>query len=139
VRKVLIALVAWMLAVPAGTFALVAPVSADDGAETRQGSVVKSVSPLRDGIRVEAARLANARVPDSASAAQVTERERSWPGQHPVFLGTVIGLGAGLAITARSECHKSSDYTCGQIATVLGGIGAGIGAGVGGIVALFLR
>jgi hypothetical protein len=134
---VLVALVAWMLAVPGGTFALIAPVSADDGAGTPQSSFVNAVSPLRDSIRLEATRLANTRVPDPA--AQVTERERSWPGQHPVFLGTVIGLGAGLAITARSECRKSSDYTCGQIATVLGGIGAGIGAGVGGIVALFLR
>ena len=126
-RRVLVALVAWMLAVPGGTFALIAPVSPDKGAGT----------PLRDSIRLEATRLANTRVPDPA--AQVTERERSWPGQHPVFLGTVVGLGAGLAITAGSECRKSSDYTCGQIATVLGGIGAGIGAGVGGIVALFLR
>jgi hypothetical protein len=137
VKKVLVALVAWMLAVPAGTFALVAHVSADDGAETRQGSLVRTISPLGDSIRIEATRLANARLSDSA--AQVTERERSWPGQHPVFLGTVIGLGSGLALAATSNCRKSSDYTCGQYATVLGGIGAGIGAGVGGIVSLFLR
>ena len=136
-KRVLVALVAWMLAVPGGTFALIAPVSADDGAETLQGSFVKAGSPLRDSIRLEAARLANTRLPDPAG--QVTERERSWPGQHPVFLGTVIGLGTGLVMAARSECRKSSDYTCGQVATVIGGIGAGIGAGVGGIVALFLR
>jgi hypothetical protein len=137
VKRVLVTLVAWMLAVPGGAFAPIAPLSADDGAATPYRSFVKAVSPLRDGIRLEAMRLAKARLPQPA--AQVTEPERSWPGQHPVFLGTVIGLGAGLAITARSECRKSSDYTCGQIATVLGGIGAGIGAGIGGIVALFLR
>ena len=136
-RRVLVALVAWTLAVPGGAFALIAPVSADGGAETPHGSFAKAASPLHDGVKLEAMRLANTRLPDPP--VQGTTRERSWPGQHPVFLGTVIGLGAGLAITARSECHKSSDYTCGQIATVLGGIGAGIGAGVGGIVALFLR
>jgi hypothetical protein len=135
---VLVALVAWMLAVPGGTFALIAPVSADDGGGIPQSSFVKAANPIRDSIRLEATRLANTRVPDPAVQGS-TQPERSWAGQHPVFLGTVIGLGAGLAIFARSECHKSSDYTCGQIATVLGGIGAGIGAGVGGIVALFLR
>jgi hypothetical protein len=138
VKRVLVALVAWMLAVPGGTFALIAPVSADDGAGTPQSSLVKDVSPLRDSIRLEATRLANTRVPDPAVQGS-TQPERSWAGQHPVFLGTVIGLGTGLTLAATSDCRKSSDYTCGQYAMVLGGIGAGIGAGVGGIVALFLR
>lgn len=136
-RRVLVALVAWMLAVPGGTFALAAPLSADDGARTPHRSLVTTVSPLRDGIRREAMRLANARVPQPAEP--VTQPERSWPGQHPVFLGALIGLGTGLAVTATSACRKSSDYTCGQYAAVLGGIGAGIGAGVGGVVAIFLR
>jgi hypothetical protein len=123
---VLAALVALMLAVPGGAFAQVALSSANDGAR-----------PLRDGIRLEATRLANARLPQPATLA--TQRERSWPGQHPVFLGALIGLGTGLVLSARSECRKSSDYTCGQYAGVLGGMGAGIGAGVGGVVGIFLR
>ena len=61
------------------------------------------------------------------------------PGRHPVLLGALVGLGAGLAFTAGTGCAHSSDYTCGEFSLWFGGLGAGIGAGVGGIVALVRR
>jgi hypothetical protein len=133
----LIAFVAWVLIVPDGTFALIVAVSAHDGPDMPARSLAADPSPLRDRIRLEALRLARAPSPDMV--AQGAQRERTWPGRHPVFLGALIGFGTGLTMAATSGCRKSSDYTCTQYGAVLGGLGAGIGAGVGGVVSLFLR
>jgi hypothetical protein len=115
-----IALVAAVLAIPSGTFA----------------QSVSIVSPLRRGVEREPVRLAN--VPMPASAAQGTRRQRNWAARHPVFLGTMIGLGAGLALSL-PHCSASSDYTCTQLGAFYGGIFAGVGAGVGGVVSIILR
>jgi hypothetical protein len=74
----------------------------------------------------------------------------SWPGRHPVLLGTLIGFGVGFAIgdaTCRyptAEGDSCSDYTYPGNARLLGGwtiggCGAAIGAGVGAIIALWRK
>jgi len=101
--------------------------------------VQPATTVVRDAAVREAVRLGSMRqqtVPPTS--------DRSWPGRHPVLLGALVGLGAGIAFTAATAdanngCRRSSDYPCGQVALVLGGLGAGIGAGVGGIVALVRR
>jgi hypothetical protein len=120
VRRLQVALVASVLAIPSWMFA-------------QSASVVR---PLRRGVEREAVRLANAAVP--ASAAQGTQRQRNWAGRHSVFLGTMIGLGAGPALSL-PNCAASSDYTCAQLGAFYGGIFAGVGAGVGGVVSVILR
>ena len=94
-----------------------------------------SATPVHDAVFREGTRLGSAgRVQPAASIS-----DRSWAGRHPVLLGALVGLGAGLAFTAGTGCAHSSDYTCGEFSLWFGGLGAGIGAGVGGIVALVRR
>ena len=131
-----VALIASVLAVPWGTFAQSLSVSADDGAQTPQPSFSVAGGPLRDGVNKEAVRLAKTLAP--ASPPQGTQHKRNWAGRHPVLLGTLIGLGAGLAYNA-AQCGASSDFTCTQLAALFGSLGAGIGAGAGGVVAIALR
>jgi len=135
-RRLQVALIASVLAVPWGTFAQSLSVSADDGAQTPQPSFSVAGSHLRDGVDKEAVRLAKTLAPDSPPPG--TEHKRNWAGRHPVLLGTLIGLGVGLAYNA-TRCGASSDFTCAQLAAFFGGIGTGIGAGAGGVVAIALR
>lgn len=135
-KKLLIVVVASVLVVPGGVFAQIVTVPSDDRPQTPQRSFSTDLSPLRDRVKQEAIRLANS--PSSGSVAQGAPPQRSWAGRHPVLLGTLIGLGTGLAVNYPT-CRKSSDYTCTQLGLVLGGIGAGVGAGVGGVVAIALR
>jgi hypothetical protein len=137
-RRLQVALVASVLAVPCGSFAQSLSVSVDDGAQIPQPSfsIAGAGSPLRDCLNKEAVRLAKTLAPDSPP--QGTEHKRNWAGRHPVLLGVLIGLGVGLAYNA-TQCGASSDFTCAQLATFFGGIGTGIGAGAGGVVAIALR
>jgi hypothetical protein len=135
-RRLQVVLIASVLAVPCGTFAQSLSVSADDGAQIPKPSFSIAGSPLRDGVNKEAARLAKTLAP--VSQPQGTEHKRNWAGRHPVLLGTLIGLGVGLAYNA-TQCGAGSDFTCAQLAALFGGLGAGIGAGAGGAVAIALR
>jgi hypothetical protein len=98
-------------------------------------SNLTSRRPLSDGIREEAMRSAEA--VGRAKAPQQAAPRRRWAGRHPVLLGALIGLGAGLAVSAGEG--GSSDLSAGQVAAFLGGTGAGIGAAVGGIVGAVSR
>ena len=135
-KRLQIALLASMLAVSARTSAQSSSVATDNGAQILQPSFSITVSPLRESVEKEAGRLASARPPGSTTAAP--QRQRNWARRHPVLLGTLTGLGVGLAINA-AKCGGSSDYTCAGLAAFFGGIGAGIGAGVGGVVAIVSR
>ena len=136
-RRLQVALIALLaLAVPGGTFAQSLSVSANPGAQIPPSSFPSHGSPLRDGVTREAVPLANALAP--ASTPKGKEHQRNWAGRHPVLLGTIIGLGVGLAVNA-NQCGASSDFTCAHLAALSGGIGAGVGAGVGAVVAIALR
>ena len=75
----------------------------------------------------------------SLSAAQSQPARRSWPGRHPVLLGTLIGLGTGVGITAPCYATKTDPggIPCSAFTGVSGVIGAGIGAGVGLAIVAF--
>jgi hypothetical protein len=67
--------------------------------------------------------------------------KESWASRHPVLLGTLIGLGAGVAIGVATCKYPGAEGPCsyytypGNARTAgglfLGGVGAGIGAAVG--------
>jgi hypothetical protein len=61
-------------------------------------------------------------------------RERSWPGRHPVLFGTLVGLGAGLAVEAAVIPGASGGEPHSAYIPMFAGVGAGIGWLVGLIV-----
>ena len=96
-------------------------------------------------IATEARRLAASVSQDNANTNSV--HDRSWAGRHPIVLGTLIGLGIGLANEA-TQCaanvqivpHSGEGLPCdGRVAAAVAGVSAGIGAGIGAITAIFLR
>jgi hypothetical protein len=135
-RRLAVVLVASVLAMPGGMFAGSVSGSADDRAQMPPPSFSIARGTLRDSVKTQAVQLATGLVP--ASTPHRPQRQRNWAGRHPVLLGTLIGLGSGLAVGA-TQCGGSSDYTCAQLAGFFGGIGAGLGAGVGGVVAIASR
>ena len=103
--------------------------------------------PIERSIAVEARRLALASAAAQSRGNTNTAHQRSWAGRHPILLGTLIGLGFGLADDG-TECvagveilpHSDGGLPCDlRVGTAVAGLSAGIGAGVGAVVALFFR
>lgn len=95
--------------------------------------------PSRDLLRKAAFREAS-RLADTLAFAprqqqfQQQSRQRSWAGQHPVLLGTLVGAGIGVgygAITPGPACEY--EFPCKSIFGLLGGV---FGGAVGFIVGL---
>jgi hypothetical protein len=115
------------------------------------GLTTNSTPPLQQGpiersIAVEARRLATS-AGAQGNGNTNTAHQRSWAGRHPILLGTLIGLGFGLADDV-TQCvagveivpHSDGGLPCDpRVAAVVAGLSAGIGAGVGAVVAIFLR
>jgi hypothetical protein len=115
-------------------------------------SITNSTPPLQPGpversIAVEVRRLALTSAAAHSNGNGNTVHQRSWAGRHPILLGTLIGLGFGLADDA-TQCvagveivpHSDGGLPCDpRVGAVVAGLSAGIGAGVGAVVAIFLR
>lgn len=84
----------------------------------------------------EAARLAKVQSPTPATSP--TPPEQSWAGQHPVLLGTLLGLAGGSAVGLSSpDCRSTGgEAWCGVAVGGWAGIGAGIGAATGWVVSM---
>jgi hypothetical protein len=88
---------------------------------------------------------ANSMTPSGIPSAE----SRSWVSRHPVLTGTLVGLGAGVAIGIATCKYPGSEGSCDRYTfpgnarmlggLTIGGIGAGIGAGVGLVVSRVRR
>jgi protein-S-isoprenylcysteine O-methyltransferase Ste14 len=103
--------------------------------------------PIERSIAVEARRLALTSAATQSSGNVNSVHQRSWAGRHPILLGTLTGLGFGLADDV-TECvagveivpHSDGGLPCDlRVGTAVAGLSAGIGAGIGAVVALFFR
>ena len=65
---------------------------------------------------------------------QQQAKKRSWPGRHPVIFGTLVGLGAGLAIEAAVIPGASGGEPHSVYIPMFATVGAGTGALVGYII-----
>lgn len=136
-------------------FGVPVPVVANDGAATEiarqplmphaSSAPIPQTGMFGWSIATEARRLAASAPQDDANTNSGSER--SWAGRHPIVLGTLIGLGIGLANEA-TQCaanvqivpHSGEGLPCdGRVAAAVAGVSAGIGAGIGAITAIFLR
>ena len=131
-RRMIVAILAALLMVPAGVRAQTSSIRLDMNEPIRR----VAASPLREAAIKEAARLTTTRRPMSAQ--QTPPRQRNWVARHPVLLGALVGAGIGLAFLAAEGC-ASSDYTCSGLAAFFAGTGAGIGAAAGVVVSVVLR
>jgi hypothetical protein len=95
--------------------------------------MVQSAGPLRQSIAREAVRLAGQNPVSSTPRAS----QHNWAGRHPVALGMMIGLAAGVAVGASQEYEGKRPF--GPLVALQGGIGLGIGAGLGAIVSIANR
>jgi len=82
-----------------------------------------------------------------ATAPQATASSQpNWAARHPILLGTLIGVGAGVPIGAATCTYPGSEGPCDYYtfpgnartagALTVGLLGAGIGAGIGALVSL---
>lgn len=62
------------------------------------------------------------------------QRERSWPGRHPVLFGALVGLGVGVGVEPVVIPGESGGEPHSAYIPMFGCVGAGIGSLVGLIV-----
>ena len=116
-HKILVALLISVLVTPASGFA-----------QTPTGV-------LHEGVNRESARLAA--LPPALR--QQPQRERSWPGRHPVLFGALVGLGVGLGVEAAVIPGASGGEPHSVYVPMFGIAGAGIGSLAGVIVSVARR
>ena len=90
---------------------------------------------MREAVDRQAALFAKTLV---ARSTQQAPKHRHWAARHPVFLGTMIGAGVGLAWVASEGC-SSSDYGCGGLVAFGAGTGALLGAAGGAVAAIVIH
>lgn len=90
-KRLQAAVVALVLAFPAGTFAQSQSLSAGDGAQIPRPASLMVGHALRDGVKKEAVRLAATLAPQEPASAAASQQ--SWAARHPVFLATLIQRG----------------------------------------------
>lgn len=92
---------------------------------------------IREATMRESARLAA--LPAGLRQQQPAPQKRSWRGRHPVLFGTLIGLGAALAIEAVVIPGESGGEPHSVYVPMFGTLGAGVGAATGWIVSAVRR
>jgi hypothetical protein len=106
---------------------------------TPTAGVAQTPAPgiIREATRRESARLAA--LPAGLRQPQQPPQKRSWRSRHPVLFGTLIGVGAALAIEAVVIPGESGGEPHSVYVPMFGTFGAGIGAATGWIVSAVRR
>jgi hypothetical protein len=121
---------------------LVSPHAASADSSEHAINKDSGLSVLRKSLTVMALQdVARREVVLGRAASQQGRRQRdSWIGRHPVLVGTLIGLGAGIGVSAAALPESGNpDVTKGQYVTAFGLLGAGAGAGAGAAISLLVR
>jgi hypothetical protein len=122
-----------MMRVTAAVMVLVLGASARVLASGGQSEVAQVTGPLRQSVERGAIRMAR----QSAGTVAPAPSQRSWIGRHPIALGMLIGMAAGVAVGATQ--HYEGERPFGPYMALGGGIGVGVGAGVGAMISAIRR
>ena len=133
----LVALLASVLLTPTAGIAQTPPANRAPDGPRRLVAIERSAETIRQATRRESVRLAA--LAAAARQQQQPPPKRSWPGRHPVLFGTIVGVGAGLAIEAAVIPGASGGEPHSVYVPMFATFGAGIGALTGLIVSAVRR